>query len=41
MGYPARIVDKDYGIDKRGLHIHGELQVMVPYTLYLEGYEEV
>ena len=36
VGYPARIVVKDYGIGKRGLHIHGELQVMVPYSLYLE-----
>ncbi|MCD6301331.1 MAG: hypothetical protein J7L82_04595 [Staphylothermus sp.] len=36
VGYPARIVVKDYGIGKYGLHIHGEVQVMVPYSLYLE-----
>ena len=36
IGYPARIVIKDYGIGKHGLHLYGELQVMVPYTLYLE-----
>ncbi|NPA70898.1 MAG: transposase [Crenarchaeota archaeon] len=36
IGYPARIIVKDYGIGKRGLHIHGELQIMIPYSLYLE-----
>ncbi len=36
IGYPARVVVRDYGIGKRGLHIHGEVQVMVPYELYLE-----
>ena len=36
VGYPARVVVKDYGMGKNGLHIHGEVQVMVPYSLYLE-----
>ncbi len=36
IGYPARVMVKDYGIGKRGLHVHGEVQVMVPYNLYLE-----
>ncbi len=36
VGYPARVVVRDYGIGKNGLHIHGEVQVMVPYNLYLE-----
>jgi len=27
---------KDYGIGKHGLHVHGEAQIMVPYSLYLE-----
>ena len=36
IGYPARVVVKDYGIGKHGLHAHGEVQVMVPYSLYLE-----
>jgi len=36
MGYPARVIVKDYGLGKNGLHVHGEVQVMVPYELYLE-----
>ncbi len=36
IGYPARVVVKDYGISKHGLHVHGEVQVMVPYSLYLD-----
>ncbi|MEB2792794.1 MAG: hypothetical protein G5Z42_04350 [Caldisphaeraceae archaeon] len=36
MGYPARIVIKDYGVGKNGFHVHGEIQVMIPYKLYLE-----
>lgn len=36
VGYPARIVVKDYGIGKHDLHVHGELQVMVPYSIYHE-----
>lgn len=36
VGYPARVVVKDYGVGKYGLHVHGEVQVMVPYSLYLE-----
>ncbi len=43
IGYPVRLVIRDYGIGKHGLHVHGEVQVMAPYTLYLEvmrRYEE-
>ncbi len=36
VGYPARVVVKDYGVGKNGLHVHGEVQAMVPYKLYLE-----
>ena len=36
IGYPARVVVEDYGIGKHGLHVHGEVQVMAPYSLYLE-----
>ncbi len=36
IGYPARIVVKDYRIRKNGLHIHGELQVIVNYSLYID-----
>ncbi len=36
IGYPARVVVKDYGIGKHGLHVHGEVQVMIPYSFYLE-----
>ena len=36
IGYPARVMVKDYGIGKHGLHVHGEVQVMVSYSLYLE-----
>ncbi len=37
VGYPARVVVKDYGIGRNGLHVHGEVQVMIPYGLYLEA----
>ena len=36
VGYPARIYISDYGMGKNGLHVAGELQVMVPYRLYCE-----
>ncbi len=36
VGYPARVVVRDYGMGKQGLHLHGEVQVMIPYELYLE-----
>jgi len=36
IGYPARVIIKDYGMGKNGLHVHGEVQVMIPYSLYLE-----
>ena len=36
IGYPARVYISDYGIGKFGLHVAGELQVMVPYQLYCE-----
>ena len=36
IGYPARVVVEDYGIGKHGLHVHGEVQAMIPYSLYLE-----
>ena len=36
VGYPARVVVEDYGIGKSGLHVHGKVQVMVPYDLYLD-----
>jgi len=36
VGYPARIYISDYGMGKNGLHIAGELQVMVSYSLYYE-----
>jgi len=35
VGYPARVIIKDYGIGKYDLHIHGEVQVMIPCELYL------
>jgi len=37
VGYPARIYISDYGMGKRGLHVAGELQVMIPYGLYCEA----
>ncbi len=36
IGYPARVVIRDYGIGKNGLHVHGEVQIMIPYSLYIE-----
>lgn len=36
IGYPARVVVKNYGIGKNNLHVQGEVQVMIPYELYLE-----
>lgn len=36
VGYPARIYISDYGMGKNGLHVAGELQIMVPYRLYYE-----
>ena len=36
VGYPARVAIRDYGIGKTGLHVHGEVQLMILYMLYLE-----
>ncbi len=36
VGYPARIYISDYGMGKYGLHVAGEMQVMVPYQLYYQ-----
>ena len=37
IGYPARVYISDYGLGKNGLHVAGEIQVMVPYKLYYEA----
>jgi len=36
IGYPARIVVKEYNFYSNNLHLYCSLQVMVPYSLYLE-----
>jgi len=36
IGYPARVVIKEYNEHSDKLHLYCELQIMVPYTLYKE-----
>jgi len=36
VGYPARVVVEDYNFYSSNLHLYCNLQVMVPYNLYLE-----
>lgn len=36
IGYPARIIIKEYNFYPGNLHLYCNLQVMVPYSLYLE-----
>jgi len=36
IGYPARIVLKEYNFYSNNLHLYCSLQVMIPYNLYLE-----
>ncbi len=36
IGYPARIVIKDYNFYQSSLHLYCSLQVMISYNLYLE-----
>jgi len=41
--YPARVYISDYGVGKSGLHVAGEIQVIVPYQLYhqvMKRYDE-
>jgi len=36
IGYPARVVIKEYNFYPNNLHLYCSLQVMIPYDLYLE-----
>jgi len=36
VGYPARLVIKEFNFYQESLHLYCSLQVMVPYSLYLE-----
>ena len=36
IGYPARIIVKEYNFYSGNLHLYCSLQVMIPYNLYLE-----
>ena len=36
IGYPARIVIKEYNFYPSNLHLYCSLQVMIPYSIYLE-----
>ena len=36
IGYPARVVIKEYNFYPNNLHLYCSLQVMIPYNLYLE-----
>ncbi len=37
LGYPARVVVKEYNFYQSSLHLYCNLQVMVPYNLYLNA----
>lgn len=36
IGYPARVVIKEYNFYQSSMHLYCSLQVMIPYSLYLE-----
>lgn len=36
LGYPARIVIKEYNFYQSNLHLYCSLQIMIPYNIYLE-----